>query len=102
MANRADRNKFYNTVETMFSTADESRLDPLKLLKNLEDSKDLIEKNWADIFHGLIDEPLDNEEKLRVKNIMSSIEKLQKTSKMKVDWVNDFQKYIQLSLDKTP
>ena len=102
MANTPQRYEFYMTVEGMLSSAHGAGKDSTSFLNIITDTQVFLQTNWPLIFQTLQDDPLTVEEETRVEEILKEIEKLQNLAKSKISWINDFQKYIQLSLDKMP
>ena len=95
-----ERHKFFEAIESNLSSADLLLSDPEKLKKNLNDLEYLLQIRWPAIFSSLTDYPLNEKEKNTLQNFLFKIENLNKKVGYKINFFNDFQKYMKESIEK--
>ena len=94
------RTDFIAAFEKKISSAEDLLLKPEELQKKLTDIKAVLESEWSNIFSTLNESPLSNSEKIALKSLINRLHLLEKKVHNKLDFFKDFQKYIQVSLEK--
>jgi len=94
------RTDFIQAFEKKISSAEDLLLKPEELQKKLTDIKAVLESEWPNIFLTLNESPLSNSEKIALKSLINRLHLLEKKVHNKLDFFKDFQKYIQVSLEK--
>ena len=94
------RKEFLTAIEKKISSAENVLKKPQNLQKNLAEMLSSLEAEWPNIFASLNDTPLSNDEKQALKSLMDRLYLLEKKVSGKLTFFDDFQKYIQVSLEK--
>ena len=95
-----ERHNFFEAIESNLSRADLLLSKPEKLKKILNDLEFLLQDRWPAIFSSLTDYPLNIKEKNILQNFLIKIENLNKKVGYKINFFNDFQKYMKESIEK--
>ena len=95
-----DRKNFFEAIESNLSNANLLLSEPKKLQKTLNDFECLLHDRWPTIFSSLTDYPLNEKEKNIIQNFLIEIENLNKKIGYKINFFNDFQKYMKESIEK--
>ena len=95
-----DRKNFFEAIERNLSNANLLLSEPKKLQKTLNDFECLLHDRWTTIFSSLTDYPLNEKEKNIIQNFLIEIENLNKKIGYKINFFNDFQKYMKESIEK--
>ena len=95
-----ERNSFFDAIESKLSSADVLLSEPEKLKKTLNDLESFLNERWPVIFSSLTDYPLSEKEKNILLNLLIKIENLNKKVGYKLNFFNDFQKYMKESIEK--
>ena len=95
-----NRRDFFKVIESHLSSTSFLLSKPEKLKSKLNDFEILLKENWPSIFASLNESPL-NEDEIKVLQILlNTIENLNKKVGYKLDFFNDFQKYMRESIEK--
>ena len=94
------RTEFLTTVERNISSAELLLSKPEELQKQLTEIQYFLESNWPSIFATLNDSPLSDNEKNSLRLLLDRLSLLERKVNGKLDFFSDFQKYIQVSLEK--
>ena len=94
------RTEFLTTVERNISSAEVLLSKPEELQKKLTEIQYFLESNWPSIFATLNDSPLSDNEKNSLKLLLDRLSLLERKVNGKLEFFSDFQKYIQVSLEK--
>ena len=94
------RTEFLTTVERNISSAELLLSKPEELQKKLTEIQYFLESNWPSIFATLNDSPLRDNEKNSLRLLLDRLSLLERKVNGKLDFFSDFQKYIQVSLEK--
>ena len=95
-----NRRDFFKVIESHLSSTSFLLSEPEKLKSKLNDFEILLKENWPSIFASLNEYPL-NEDEIKVLQILlNTIENLNKKVGFKLDFFNDFQKYMKESIEK--
>tara|TARA_B100000029_G_C17332131_1_gene872067 strand:- start:589 stop:885 length:297 start_codon:yes stop_codon:yes gene_type:complete len=94
------RKNFFTAVEKKISSAEVLLKKPQNLQKQLAEIQSILETEYASIFASLNDTPLSEVEKHTLKSLMDRLYILEKKVSGKLTLFDDFQKYIQVSLEK--
>ena len=94
------RKEFLTAIEKKISSAEKVLKKPQNLQKNLTEMLSSLEAEWPNIFASLNDSPLSDDEKQALKSLMDRLYLLEKKVSGKLTFFDDFQKYIQVSLEK--
>ena len=94
------RTEFLTTVERNISSAELLLSKPEELQKQLTEIQYFLESNWPSIFATLNDSPLSDNEKHSLRLLLDRLSLLERKVNGKLDFFSDFQKYIQVSLEK--
>ena len=95
-----EREGFFSAIEEKTSSAENLLLTPKELQKKLTEIQNLLESDWPSIFASLNEYPLSEEEKRSLKLLIDRFNMLNKKVHRKLSFFSDFQKYIQVSLEK--
>ena len=94
------RTEFLSAVERNISSAELLLSKPEELQKQLTEIQYFLESNWPSIFATLNDSPLSDNEKNSLRLLLDRLSLLERKVNGKLDVFSDFQKYIQVSLEK--
>ena len=94
------RKEFLTAIEKKISSAENLLKKPQSLKKDLAEIQSILEAEWPNIFASLNDAPLSDIEKHTLKSLMNRLDLLEKKVSGKLTFFDDFQKYIQVSLEK--
>ena len=94
------RTEFLTAVERYISSAEALLSKPEELQKQLTEIQYFLESNWPSIFATLNDSPLSDNEKNSLRLLLDRLSLLERKVNGKLDFFSDFQKYIQVSLEK--
>ena len=94
------RTEFLNAVERNISSAEKLLSKPEELQKQLTEIQYFLESNWPSVFATLNDSPLSDNEKNSLRLLLDRLSLLERKVNGKLDVFSDFQKYIQVSLEK--
>ena len=94
------RKEFLTAIEKKISSAENVLKKPQNLQENLAEMLSSLEAEWPNIFASLNDVPLSDNEKQALKSLMDRLYLLEKKVSGKLTFFDDFQKYIQVSLEK--
>lgn len=97
---RAKREEFLSAIEGKISSAEMLLKSPEELKNKLSEIKDYLESDWTSIFSTLSEFPLSKDEKKTLKSLIERFHMLERRVNSKLEIFNDFQKYIQVSLEK--
>ena len=95
-----NRSDFFKVIESRLSSTDFLLSKPEKLKSELNDFEILIKEYWPSIFASLNESPLNDDEIKVLQNLLNIIENLNKKVGYKLDFFNDFQKYMKESIEK--
>ncbi len=94
------RKEFLTELDKKISSAELLLNKPEELKKKLNEVKLVLECDWTTIFSTLNELPLTENEKTFLKSLIERLYLLEKRVTGKLEFFNDFQKYIQVSLEK--
>ena len=94
------RRDFFKVIESRLSSTDFLLSKPEKLKSELNDFEILLKEYWPSIFASLNESPLNDDEIKVLQNLLNIIENLNKKVGYKLDFFNDFQKYMKESIEK--
>ena len=95
-----NRRDFFKVIESRLSSTIFLLSKPEKLKSELNDFEILLKENWPSIFASLNETPLNEDEMKVLQNLLKTIENLSKNVGYKLDFFNDFQKYMKKSIEK--
>ena len=95
--NRID---FFKVIEKRLSSTSFLLSKPEKLNSELNEFEILLKENWSSIFASLNESPLNEDEIKVLQTLLKTIENLNKKVGYKLDFFNDFQKYMKESIEK--
>ena len=95
-----NRSDFFKVIESRLSSTDFLLSKPEKLKSELNDFEILLKEYWPSIFASLNESPLNDDEIKVLQNLLNIIENLNKKVGYKLDFFNDFQKYMKESIEK--
>ena len=95
-----ERYIFFEAIESNLSSADLLLSEPEKLKKTLSELEFLLKDRWPVIFSSLTDYPLNVKEVNILENFLVKIENLNKKVGYKINFFNDFQKFMKESIEK--
>ena len=95
-----NRSDFFKVIESRLSSTDFLLSKPEKLKSELNDFEILLKEYWPSIFASLNESPLNEDEIKVLQNLLNIIENLNKKVGYKLDFFNDFQKYMKESIEK--
>ena len=94
------RRDFFNVIESHLSSTDFLLSKPEKLKSELNNLEMFLKENWPSIFASLNEFPLNEDEIKILRNLLKTIDNLNKKVGSKLDFFNDFQKYMKESIEK--
>ena len=94
------RRDFFRVIESRLSSTNLLLSKPEKLKSELTNFEIFLKENWPSIFTSLNEYPLNEDEIKILHTILKTIENLNKKVGSKLDFFNDFQKYMKDSLEK--
>ena len=94
------RRDFFKVIESKLSSTNILLSKPEKLKSELNDFEILLKENWPSIFASLNEFPLNEDEIKVLQTLIKIIENLNKKVGYKLDFFNDFQKYMKESIEK--
>ena len=94
------RRDFFKVIESRLSSTNFLLSEPEKLKSELTNFEIFLKENWPSIFTSLNEYPLNEDEIKILHTILKTIENLNKKVGSKLDFFNDFQKYMKDSLEK--
>ena len=94
------RRDFFKVIESRLSSTNLLLSKPEKLKSELNDFEILLKENWSSIFASLNESPLNEDEIKVLQSLIKTIENLNKKVGYKLDFFNDFQKYMKESIEK--
>ena len=95
-----NRSDFFKVIESRLSSTDFLLSKPEKLKSELNEFEILLKEYWPSIFASLNESPLNEDEIKVLQNLLKIIENLNKKVGYKLDFFNDFQKYMKKSIEK--
>ena len=94
------RKEFLTALDEKISGAELLLNKPEELKTKLNEVKLCLESDWTAIFSTLNEFPLTENEKTLLKSLIERLHLLEKRVTGKLEFFDDFQKYIQVSLEK--
>ena len=94
------RRDFFKVIESHLSSTDLLLSKPEKLKSELNNLEIFLKENWPSIFASLNEFPLNEDEIKILRNLLKTIDNLNKKVGSKLDFFNDFQKYMKESIEK--
>ena len=94
------RRDFFKVIESHLSSTDFLLSKPEKLKSELNSLEIFLKENWPSIFASLNEFPLNEDEIKILRNLLKTIDNLNKKVGSKLDFFNDFQKYMKESIEK--
>lgn len=94
------RRDFFKVIESHLSSTDFLLSKPEKLKSELNNLEIFLKENWPSIFASLNEFPLNEDEIKILRNLLKTIDNLNKKVGSKLDFFNDFQKYMKESIEK--
>ena len=94
------RRDFFKVIESHLSSTDLFVSKPEKLKSELNNLEIFLKENWPSIFASLNEFPLNEDEIKILRNLLKTIDNLNKKVGSKLDFFNDFQKYMKESIEK--
>ena len=94
------RRDFFKVIESHLSSTDFLLSKPEKLKSELNNLEIFLKENWPSIFASLNEFPLNEDEIKILRTLLKTIDKLNKKVGSKLDFFNDFQKYMKKSIEK--
>ena len=94
------RRDFFKVIESHLSSTDFLLSKPEKLKSELNNLEMFLKENWPSIFASLNEFPLNEDEIKILRNLLKTIDNLNKKVGSKLDFFNDFQKYMKESIEK--
>ena len=94
------RRDFFKVIESHLSSTDLFVSKPEKLKSELNNLEIFLKENWPSIFASLNEFPLNEDEIKILRNLLETIDNLNKKVGSKLDFFNDFQKYMKESIEK--
>ena len=95
-----NRRDFFKVIESHLSSTDFLLSKPEKLKSELNNLEIFLKENWPSIFASLNEFPLNEDEIKILRNLLKTIDNLNKKVGSKLDFFNDFQKYMKESIEK--
>ena len=95
-----NRSDFFKVIESRLSSTDFLLSKPEKLKSELNEFEVLLKEYWPSIFASLNESPLNEDEIKVLQSLLKTIENLNKKVGYKLDFFNDFQKYMKESIEK--
>ena len=94
------RRDFFKVIESHLSSTDFLLSKPEKLKSELNNLEIFLKENWTSIFASLNEFPLNEDEIKILRTLLKTIDNLNKKVGSKLDFFNDFQKYMKESIEK--
>ena len=94
-----NRSDFFKVIESRLSSTDFLLSKPEKLKSELNEFEILLKEYWPSIFASLNESPLNEDEIKVLQSLLKTIENLNKKVGYKLDFFNDFQKYMKESIE---
>ena len=94
------REEFFEAVETKLSGAEDLLSNPEALTRSLVDLQSLLEREWPNIFASLDVNPLSEQEKEAIRNLINRLSFFDKGITQRLKFFDDFKKYAQVFLEK--
>ena len=94
------RRDFFKVIESNLSSTDFLLSKPEKLKSELNNLEIFLKENWPSIFASLNEFPLNEDEIKILRTLLKTIDNLNKKVGSKLDFFNDFQKYMKESIEK--
>ena len=94
------RRDFFKVIESHLSSTDLLLSKPEKLKSELNNLEIFLKENWPSIFASLNEFPLNEDEIKILRTLLKTIDNLNKKVGSKLDFFNDFQKYMKESIEK--
>ncbi len=94
------RRDFFKVIESHLSSTYFLLSKPEKLKSELNNLEIFLKENWPSIFASLNEFPLNEDEIKILRNLLKTIDNLNKKVGSKLDFFNDFQKYMKESIEK--
>ena len=94
------RRDFFKVIESRLSSTSFLLSKPEKLKSELTNFEIFLKENWPSIFTSLNEYPLNEDEIKTLHTLLKTIENLNKKVGSKLDFFNDFQKYMKDSIEK--
>ena len=94
------RRDFFKVIESHLSSTDFLLSKPEKLKSELNNLEMFLKENWPSIFASLNEFPLNEDEIKILRILLKTIDNLNKKVGSKLDFFNDFQKYMKESIEK--
>ena len=94
------RRDFFKVIESKLSSTSFLLSKPEKLKSELNEFEILLKEYWPSIFASLNESPLNEDEIKVLQTLLKTIENLNKKVGYKLDFFNDFQKYMKESIEK--
>ena len=95
-----NRRDFFKVIENRLSSTSFLLSKPEKLNSELNEFEIFLRENWPSIFASLNESPLNEDEIKVLQTLLKTIENLNKKVGYKLDFFNDFQKYMKESIEK--
>ena len=94
------RRDFFKVIESKLSSTNLLLSKPEKLKSELKNFEIFLKEHWPSIFASLNGYPLNEDEIKILHALLKSIETLNKKVDSKLDFFDDFQKYMKESIEK--
>ena len=94
------RRDFFKVIESHLSSTNFLLSKPEKLKSELNNLEIFLKENWPSIFASLNEFPLNEDEIKILRTLLKTIDNLNKKVGSKLDFFNDFQKYMKKSIEK--
>ena len=94
------RRYFFKVIESRLSSTSLLLSKPEKLKLELANFEIFLKENWPSIFTSLNEYPLNEDEIKTLHTLLKTIDNLSKKIGSKLDFFNDFQKYMKDSIEK--
>tara|TARA_B100000927_G_C16433120_1_gene456442 strand:+ start:360 stop:656 length:297 start_codon:yes stop_codon:yes gene_type:complete len=94
------RRDFFKVIESHLSSTNFLLSKPEKLKSELKNFEIFLKKHWPSIFASLNESPLNEDEIKILHSLLKTIESLNKKIGYKLDFFDDFQKYMKESIEK--
>ena len=94
------RRDFFKVIESKLSSTSFLLSKPEKLKSELKNFEIFLKEHWPSIFASLNECPLNEDEIKILHALLKSIETLNKKIDSKLDFFDDFQKYMKESIEK--
>ena len=94
------RRDFFKVIESHLSSTSFLLSKPEKLKSELKNFEIFLKEHWPSIFASLNESPLNEDEIKVLQCLLKTIENLNKKVGYKLDFFDDFQKYMKESIEK--